>query len=141
MGCNLIHTSLFRKMAPPWFESPRNFIAGTEVSPDEGYTLHGGTEDLWWCDRVLKEGIIEKAGWKVPDPKNPFLCDTSIFCQHIDLNTGLQYPKCCDDQWKVLHENGRRAEQERIAFAERAARYKTRRQQVEESKRTKKRAA
>jgi intein/homing endonuclease len=52
-----------------------------------------GTSDLYWCDRVMKENVLERAGWKgIARRKNPFLVDTNIKCLHIDLNTGIMYP-------------------------------------------------
>jgi len=52
-----------------------------------------GTSDLYWCKRVIKENVLGRSGWKkFAGDKNPFLVDTDIFCQHIDLETGKQYP-------------------------------------------------
>ncbi len=52
-----------------------------------------GTSDLYWCKRVIREKVLERSGWKkFAGEKNPFLCDTNIFCQHIEFETGKQYP-------------------------------------------------
>jgi glycosyltransferase involved in cell wall biosynthesis len=94
MGCTVIHMDLLRAM---WKES-EEYRVGTNVvrrvfhtsrsvvvDPETSqFSIQGGTEDLWWCDRVLKEGWMKRLGYKVPDPKNPFLMDTSIWCGHID---------------------------------------------------------
>jgi hypothetical protein len=102
MGCTMIHTSLFRIMEKPWFESPRR----VSVNAQGQVLREAGTEDLYWCDRVIKEGLIEKTGidWGVKDPLNPFIMDTNIFCQHIDLKSGKQYPGCRpESDWKDVH--------------------------------------
>jgi len=104
MGCLLIHASLLQYMwdnSPEYtlpngqkqravFETPRKVF----IDPETGsYSRQAGTQDLYWCDRILSEGIMEKTGWTdLPDPENPFLVDTNIFCKHIDRNTGKQYP-------------------------------------------------
>lgn len=104
MGLVLIHTSLFRAMRPPWFTTP-----AIPVDPSQpGSMAMSGTEDIFWCDRVLNEGILEKAGWKVPDPKNPFLIDTSIMCQHIDMN-GRKFPECTGTGYLEDHKKAREA--------------------------------
>ncbi len=62
--------------------------------PDtEAYSTGHGTSDLIWCARVIKENVLTRAGWpKIGRKKYPFLCDTNIFCKHIDLSSGKQYP-------------------------------------------------
>jgi hypothetical protein len=53
-----------------------------------------GTSDLAWCNRVMEQGVLKRAGWpKIARKKYPFLVDTNIFCKHIDLATGTQYPQ------------------------------------------------
>jgi|WetSurSiteA1Bulk_404760.scaffolds.fasta_scaffold00135_19 hypothetical protein len=100
LGCTLINTGLFRSMTPPWFVTPTEFKIDENGIPSKV----SGTEDLTFFDRVINEGILEKAGWpELADKKYPFICDTSIFCQHIDLSTGKQYPRDCDNQWKLNH--------------------------------------
>jgi len=108
MGCTLIHNSLLKVM----FDSSELYtcktLAGPQVvkrvfetprqawyDPEEGkYNMKVGTEDLFWCDRVMNEKVLDKAGWgkfAKKHPKFPFLVDTSIFCQHID-ERGTMYP-------------------------------------------------
>ena len=72
------------------FETP----AKTWYDPESTqYMSQIGTSDLYWCDRVMKDNILKRAGWpKIARKKYPFLCDTKIFCKHIDLSTGKQYP-------------------------------------------------
>lgn len=56
------------------------------------YFAQMGTSDLFLCDRIIKEKVFEKTGWKKhAQMKYPFLVDTKIFCQQIDLN-GVYYP-------------------------------------------------
>jgi hypothetical protein len=56
------------------------------------YFAQMGTSDLFLCDRIIKEKILEKTGWKkFGNLQYPFLIDTKIFCQQIDLN-GIYYP-------------------------------------------------
>lgn len=56
------------------------------------YFAQMGTSDLFLCDRIIKEKIFEKTGWeKFQQMKYPYLVDTKIFCQQIDLN-GVYYP-------------------------------------------------
>lgn len=104
-GCLLIHMSILRLMAnesemyqtfagaqvKKVFEAPR--IASFDP---EHMTIQqaSGTSDLYWCDRVMREDVLRRAGWsKVGRRKNPFLLDTTIACGHIDLSTGTVYPK------------------------------------------------
>lgn len=100
MGCTLLHRSLLLKMweAAPYysvsqglkvkkvFETPRQ--CWTDPENNTGH-VKVGTEDLHWCDRVINDGFLEKAGWKnAAKKKYPFLCDTSIKCGHIDYVSG-----------------------------------------------------
>lgn len=101
-GFTLIHGSLIRAL---WDESPEYIVNGTTtrrvfqapnqnvVDPETGgWISNAGTSDLQWCERVMKDGIFEKAGW--PEYQNkqyPFLVDTSIFVKHIDQD-GRQWP-------------------------------------------------
>jgi hypothetical protein len=127
MGCALIHTSLFRAMKPPYFHTPSVFSTFKDDNGFEaGSQLFGGTEDLHWCNRVMEEDILSKAGWKVPDPQTPFWMDTSIFCRHISLDTGLVYPDCVpdwdDNHKKALasHDRARAAEKKKKRAARQA---------------------
>lgn len=54
-----------------------------------------GTSDLDFCDRVMRDGVFAKTGWKkFAGMKYPFLCDTAIFAQQID-HQGKYYPAGC----------------------------------------------
>ena len=106
MGCTLIHRSIIEEMAkisPDYavpgvkgpvkkiFETPRKSWYDPE---SHRYQKEVGTEDIYFSDKVLDNDILKKAGWhKHAKKKYPFLCDTSIFCKHIDQNTGKQYPE------------------------------------------------
>jgi len=106
-GCLLIHCSLLKLMyeeseeytVPQGvstltirkvFETP----AKTWYDPESTqYMSQMGTSDLNWCDRVMKDNVLKRAGWpKIARKKYPFLCDTKILCKHIDLSTGKTYP-------------------------------------------------
>lgn len=51
-----------------------------------------GTSDLEWCSRVMDGKYFTKAGWSpFQKKKYPFLCDTRIFCKHINPD-GEQFP-------------------------------------------------
>lgn len=104
MGCLLLHTSLLRWM---WdreeqykavdgadlrrvFETPKQIFYDPEKG---GLERLEGTQDLHFFDRVIMNKVLKKTGWKkLAKKKYPFLCDTSIFCQHIDRATGVKYP-------------------------------------------------
>lgn len=101
-GFTLIHGDIIRKL---WDESPE-YVAGNIVTrrvfntPSEGWTdpetqgwmNHAGTSDLQFCERLMKDGIFEKAGFPEYQKKEfPFLIDTSIFVRHIDQQ-GVQHP-------------------------------------------------
>lgn len=112
MGCTLIHMSVLRAMYAESeeyrygnrilrrvFETPNK----SWIDPESGGTMtKAGTEDLAWCERVMKEGWLEKSGWgeHMKKHKNlPFLIDTSIFCRHISPE-GVQYPF----QWRQIQQ-------------------------------------
>ena len=109
MGCTLIHSSILkvlydssevytcRTMAGPVvvrrvFETPRKAWFDPETSR---YNTQVGTEDLFWCERLMKEKVFEKCGVpqfkKYQKKKWPFLVDTSIFCRHIN-EAGQTFP-------------------------------------------------
>lgn len=103
-GFTLIHRSLlewFAKNSPLYqipdgrrvpriFEFPR---AAWYDPEQDAYFSTMGTSDLFFCDRILKEKVLEKTGWEhLAKEKNPFLCDTRIFCGHIDIN-GQRWPQ------------------------------------------------
>lgn len=71
------------------FEFPRESWYDPE---QDRYFAQMGTSDLYWCDRIVKENILAKTGWsKFAKMEYPFLVDTSIYCQQIDLH-GKYYP-------------------------------------------------
>lgn len=109
MGMTLIHGSLIKRLyetSPAYevkmlgattqcrrvFETPGDAWKDPETGM---WAARVGTEDLFLCDRIMKEKVFEKCGdkrWaKFQKKQYPFLVDTSIFCQHIDEN-GTQYP-------------------------------------------------
>jgi len=104
MGCLLIHTSIlkwFWENSPTYklpngeetravFETPRKVFYDPQLG---GQYIQAGTQDLYFFDKVMEEKVLQKTGWKnIARRKHPFLCDTSIFCRHIDRNTGRQFP-------------------------------------------------
>ena len=108
LGCHLIHVSILKAMAaesevynlpgqpPVWriFDTP----AKTWFDPElMGWVSSVGTEDLEWYTRIMKQEIFTKAGWrKFAKKEFPFLCDTGIYCKHIDWE-GVQYPARGED--------------------------------------------
>ena len=103
MGCTLIHGSVLAAM---YAEAPAYLVTGTQpcrqvfdtpkivwMDPEQqGYRSFQGTEDLAWCDRVIKGEFLTKAGWtRIAKKKYPFLIDTALFCQHIAEN-GQRFP-------------------------------------------------
>ena len=101
-GMLLIHRSLLELMSKE--SQPYETLGGRVVpkvweTPSAVTLTNGqwnrrqGTSDLAWCHRVIKEKVLARAGWKkIGARQYPFLCDTNIFCRHIDLSTGRQYP-------------------------------------------------
>lgn len=73
------------------FECPRRM----DWNPETGELVIGtGTSDLEFCSRVMKDNILEKAGFgkfAKEHPDYPFLCDTGIFLWHIDPQ-GRKFP-------------------------------------------------
>ena len=104
-GCLLINHSVLKVM---WDEAEEYTVPGSNVkarrvfeTPRDMYfdILTGqwnsttGTSDLDWCTRIIKNNIMEKAGWKKhAKMKYPFLLDTNIFCRQID-EQGSVYPQ------------------------------------------------
>lgn len=73
---------VFGQPSAMWFDEAKGGMVST-----------GGTTDLAWCTRLMKEGLFEKAGWpKYQKMENPFLVDTNIFVKHISPN-GEVWPK------------------------------------------------
>lgn len=103
-GCLLVHTRLLaevgkvsesyevragsKMMVRRIFEAPR--MAWQEENG--GYRKLIGTSDLYLCDRIRKERLLAKAGWKaLQKQRHPFLVDTGIACGHIDRSTGAVF--------------------------------------------------
>jgi hypothetical protein len=104
MGCLLIHTSILRWVSDnaeeyiavdgtrlkKVFETPMKVFYDPE---NHQFARQMGTQDLHFFDQVMEHDVLKKTGWKqIAKRKYPFLCDTSIFCRHIDRNTGRMYP-------------------------------------------------
>lgn len=104
-GCLLINCKLLKILweESDWYETGNGVRckriwetpAKVYLDPETSQTrLACGTSDLFWCDRVMKENVIERAGWKkIAKKKYPFLVDTTILCLHVDLNTGVMWPR------------------------------------------------
>lgn len=75
------------------FQFPRDSWYDPE---QDRYFAQLGTSDLHFCDRLMKEKVFAKLPrWKkFAEKKYPFLCDTSIFAQQIDIQ-GKYYPAGC----------------------------------------------
>jgi len=109
-GCLLIHSSILKKM---YEESPIYNAGGMMVrrvfetpekvwfNQDTGVLESSvGTSDLHWCNRVIEEKFLEKAGWpKYQKMEFPFLCDTNIFVKHID-NNGREWPLSIPEKFR-----------------------------------------
>jgi len=105
-GCLLVHASIIHEMAKTSqryelacngtrvpllriFETPRKVFTDPDL---RSYQKLVGTSDLKFCDDIIAQGILKKAGWKrIAEQKYPFLVDTTIHCQHIDRSTGQVY--------------------------------------------------
>lgn len=105
-GFFLMHSSVFRYL---WENSPDyqlpdgrkikqvfRFPRDSWFDPEQDrYFSEMGTSDLALCDRIRKQNVLTRAGWKdLAKKPYPFLCDTSIYAQQIDLQ-GKMYPKNC----------------------------------------------
>lgn len=103
-GCLLISGKVLKIM---WDESPEYTTGNGQLvrkvfetpakawsDPETGLSQSAaGTSDIYWCDRVIKEKVLQRSGFKrIGNKKYPYLVDTNIFCKHIDLNSGTQYP-------------------------------------------------
>lgn len=76
------------------FQFPRKSWFDPE---QDRFFSHMGTSDLYFCDRIIKEKVFAKTGWgKFAKMKYPFLVDTKIFAQQIDLQ-GKYYPGGCTE--------------------------------------------
>jgi hypothetical protein len=104
-GFLLIHSSIIKelyKTSPLYetigkqkirkvFETPAQLVMETQTYSFAGCS---GTSDITWCKRVMEENVFNRTKWKsLARKKYPFLCDTSIFCKHIDLQSGISYPE------------------------------------------------
>jgi hypothetical protein len=105
-GCLLVHCSIFIELAKisenyelrannqkiilkRVFQTPRMVFTDPSLPT---YQKLVGTSDLYFCDKVMNERILEKAGWKkIAKKKYPFLFDSGIRCGHIDRETGQIY--------------------------------------------------
>ena len=102
LGCNILHRSILEAVwkdseqykvgeavARRVFDTPARSLYDAEKNI---WKTEGGTEDLVFYSRLIDNGYFAKAGWpKFQKKKFPLLCDTSIFCRHIDWN-GMQFP-------------------------------------------------
>jgi hypothetical protein len=107
LGCHMIHKSILKTA---WNNSPEYLIGGTKVhkvfespaattfDPEKNtWSNLSGTEDLKFYWRLKDEGLLAKAGWKdLQKRQYPYICDTKIFCKHID-QAGTQYPACGEE--------------------------------------------
>ena len=101
LGCHLISVSILKVMyeeseeysIQPGLKVRKIFDSPSfQVESDSGMIKCAGTEDLPWYERIMREGVFKKAGWpEYQRKKYPFLCDTKLFCRHIDFN-GRQFP-------------------------------------------------
>jgi len=101
-GCLLAHMGLLRAM---WEDSEEYTVSGVKTrrvfetprsswyDPETGNTnMAVGTSDLEWCKRVIEGGYLRKSGWTdYADKPFPFLCDTRLFCRHIQ-QSGDMFP-------------------------------------------------
>jgi len=102
LGCHVIHSSILKALydnseeytvageaVRKVFETPTRIFYDPET---QTFNTQTGTEDLEFYSRIMREGIFEKAGWPGFTKKRyPYLCDTSLFCYHID-EAGQKYP-------------------------------------------------
>lgn len=72
------------------FETPQKVFFDPEAG---GYGRMCGTQDLFFYDKCIDFKVFKECGWPAIQRKKwPLLCDTSIFCRHIDRKSGKQYP-------------------------------------------------
>ncbi len=106
MGCTLINMKLIKAVYDESeeymigankvrrvFKTPNEIFFDTETGSSHAMT---GTEDLYFYDRLMKEGFYKKAGFpEFQKMKNPLLIDTGICCYHVDIN-GQRFPQNVD---------------------------------------------
>lgn len=111
-GCMLVSTKLLRAVAEdaPVISLPRLaredgshhelrirevFVTMRDAGMDpetDGYYKKLGTSDLEFCDRVIDEGYLRKAGFEYAASLEwPFPVDTDIRCGHIELSSGVTF--------------------------------------------------
>lgn len=132
MGCTLINVKLLAAMwaDAPWymaggdqkvkavFDTPQGHVKSPQKA---GWDTYSGTEDLAWCNRVMKGGYLKKAGFpKIQKKEFPFLVDTSIFCKHI-TNEGQVYPLDWQLVDRVLREKDPRIQKRILKHKEKVA--------------------
>jgi hypothetical protein len=118
MGFTLIHQSV---LAHLYEHSPVLDVSGVKVrqvftSPRQTYmdpetgawTRTVGTEDIHFLKRIKNEGVFKAIPqWEhLEGKKYPFIVDTRMFCQHIEL-TGVRYPLENPpgyDKWRKIQE-------------------------------------
>lgn len=103
-GFLMIHCSIIQWM---WHHSPRYRLPDGDVireifrhprdswyDPEkDNYFAKMGTSDLDFCDRLMDQDVLAKVGWKeVGKKRYPFLVDTNIFIQHINID-GQTFPQ------------------------------------------------
>jgi hypothetical protein len=102
-GCLLLSVKLLKAMHA---DAPEYIAGGNQkvrkvfdtpafqwVDPENG-SIRGfaGTEDLSFFDRIAQGNYLAKAGFpRIAKKKHFIMCDTGMFCRHIDPN-GIQYP-------------------------------------------------
>jgi len=116
-GFLLIHMSIIRAM---WEESEPYMIGNIEsrrvfetpakawFDPETAqFNTQAGTSDLAWCQRIIDEDFLTKAGWpEYQDMIWPFLIDTRINCEHINntLNGEKFPPGGVHEYWRKVRE-------------------------------------
>lgn len=119
LGFTLLHKSVLKWL---WDHSPEYTLpGGTKVKkvfefprsawydPElDRYFTNMGTSDLKLCDRIMQEDVLSKTGWSdLAKKKYPFLCDSSIFVRHVDLQ-GKIFPDCAEKViWPRRQKRGR----------------------------------
>jgi hypothetical protein len=102
LGCNMIHRSIMEiaYKESEWYKIGDTKLKKVFDTPDQNkydaehqtWQRAGGTEDLTFYNKLVEDRILVRAGWgKFQKKTHPFLCDTKIFCRHIDWN-GITYP-------------------------------------------------